>query len=265
MQVAAAWLHDVGYAAEVRDTGLHQLDGARFLAACGVPSRVCALVARHAGAEAVAELVGLAGALAVFPDECSPVRDGLWYCDMTTGPDGRRMTFDERMAELRARRCADDPVVRLWRSTSVTVLGLSGAPSTACAAPDSPCPCDSPHRARQSTGRDRDNHQLVVINASGFGETVDRGIARTHSIRVSCPETAVNTDRGPWGPTVLWAGLPHTERRAHGDVGRQRLATWPVSRVLRVFLAWVRVPLSASCCHRPFWAGPRARAIHCES
>jgi hypothetical protein len=31
---------------------------------------------------------------------------------MTTGPDGRPMTFDERMAELRGRRSADDPVVR---------------------------------------------------------------------------------------------------------------------------------------------------------
>jgi len=36
----------------------------------------------------------------------------LWYCDMTTGPDGQPMTFDERMAELRRRRSADDPVVR---------------------------------------------------------------------------------------------------------------------------------------------------------
>jgi hypothetical protein len=73
---------------------------------------VCALVANHAGAAAVADLVGLAGALAVFDDERDAVRDALWYCDMTTGPDGRSMTFDERMAELRGRRSADDPVVR---------------------------------------------------------------------------------------------------------------------------------------------------------
>lgn len=110
--VASAWLHDIGYASPVAATGMHQVDGARYLAGRGVPVRVCALVAHHAGAAAVADLVDLAGALAVFDDEDSPVRDALWYCDMTTGPDGRPMTFGERMAELRTRRAADDPVVR---------------------------------------------------------------------------------------------------------------------------------------------------------
>ena len=110
--VASAWLHDIGYASTVRVTGMHQVDGARFLVVCGVPFRVCALVAHHAGAAAVADLVGLAGELAVFDDERGPVRDALWYCDMTTGPDGQPMTFEERMAELRGRRAADDPVVR---------------------------------------------------------------------------------------------------------------------------------------------------------
>jgi hypothetical protein len=110
--VASAWLHDIGYAPEVVVTGLHQLDGARYLVARGVPFRVCALVAHHAGGAAVADLVGLADGLAIFDDERSPVRDALWYCDMTTGPDGRLMTFDERMAELRRRRLPDDPVVR---------------------------------------------------------------------------------------------------------------------------------------------------------
>jgi hypothetical protein len=110
--VASAWLHDIGYASAVAVTGLHQLDGARYLAARGVPFRVCALVAHHAGGVAVADLVGLADGLAIFDDERSPVRDALWYCDMTTGPDGRSMTFDERMAELRGRRSADDPVIR---------------------------------------------------------------------------------------------------------------------------------------------------------
>lgn len=110
--VASAWLHDIGYASTVAVTGLHQLDGARYLVARGVPFRVCALVAHHAGGAAVADLVGLADGLAIFDDERGPVRDALWYCDMTTSPDGRPMTFDERMAELRGRRSADDPVIR---------------------------------------------------------------------------------------------------------------------------------------------------------
>jgi hypothetical protein len=110
--IVSAWLHDIGYAPEVKVTGLHQLDGARYLVSRGAPFRVCALVAHHAGAAAVADLRGLSGELAVFEDEPTAVRDALWYCDMTTGPDGRSVTFAERMAELRRRRSADDPVIR---------------------------------------------------------------------------------------------------------------------------------------------------------
>jgi putative nucleotidyltransferase with HDIG domain len=110
--VAAAWLHDVGYAAELVDTGFHPLDGARFLAHCGVPRRVCALVAYHSGAAVVAELLGLADQLAQFAEEHGPVRDALWYCDMTTSPDGRPVTFADRIREIRTRRQSDDPVVR---------------------------------------------------------------------------------------------------------------------------------------------------------
>jgi hypothetical protein len=110
--VATAWLHDVGYAAELVDTGIHPLDGARFLTHCGVPHRVCALVAHHSGAAVVAELLGLADQLTEFAEEHGPVRDALWYCDMTTSPDGRPGTFADRIREIRTRRQSDDPVVR---------------------------------------------------------------------------------------------------------------------------------------------------------
>jgi hypothetical protein len=60
----------------------------------------------------VAELIGLSGALSEFEDERTPMRDALWYCDMTTSPDGRPVSFDDRMRELRRRRGPDDPVVR---------------------------------------------------------------------------------------------------------------------------------------------------------
>lgn len=110
--VDAAWLHDIGYAGDLVETGFHQLDGARYLARQGVPERVCALVAHHAGAAAVAALNGLSGQLAQFEDERSLVRDALWYCDMTTSPDGKPISFDDRMAELRSRRGPADPVVR---------------------------------------------------------------------------------------------------------------------------------------------------------
>lgn len=110
--VAAAWLHDIGYASGLTDTGLHSLDGARFLARQGVPPRVCALVAHHSGAAAVANLLGLADELATFPDECGLIRDALWYSDMTTDPDGHPITVSERLTEIQRRRGPDDPVVR---------------------------------------------------------------------------------------------------------------------------------------------------------
>ena len=86
---AAAWLHDIGYARDVATTGFHPLDGARYLAGHGVPERVANLVARHSNAILEAELRGLGLQMAAFPDEASPLRDALWYCDLTTSPDGK--------------------------------------------------------------------------------------------------------------------------------------------------------------------------------
>jgi putative nucleotidyltransferase with HDIG domain len=117
--VTAAWLHDIGYATELVDTGFHPLDGARFLADSGIPPRVCALVAYHSGAAVVAELLGLADPLAQFAEEYGPVRDALWYCDMTTGLDGRPVSFADRIGEIRARRQSADPVVRALAANGV--------------------------------------------------------------------------------------------------------------------------------------------------
>ena len=101
--VAAAALHDIGYAPDLAITTFHPLDGARFLQAQDSPARLCALVARHSCAITEAELRGLAAAFAEFPDEETPLRDALWYCDMVTGPDGQRLTVDDRLSEIRTR------------------------------------------------------------------------------------------------------------------------------------------------------------------
>jgi putative nucleotidyltransferase with HDIG domain len=98
--VAAAWLHDVGYAAVTRDTGFHPLDGARYLDRNHWPARLCALVAHHSGAWFVASLHGLDDALQAYPHEVSVVSDALTYADQTVGPAGRRMTIMQRMAEM---------------------------------------------------------------------------------------------------------------------------------------------------------------------
>ncbi|MFG3298857.1 HD domain-containing protein [Micromonospora chersina] len=47
MLLAAAWLHDIGYSPEVMETGLHALDGGRWLRRRGFHDRVASLVAFH--------------------------------------------------------------------------------------------------------------------------------------------------------------------------------------------------------------------------
>jgi hypothetical protein len=110
--VAAAWLHDVGYAPDVVDTGFHPLDGARYLAVRGVPERVVNLVARHSYAILEADLRGVGRWLATFPDEGGVLRDALWYCDLTTSPDGKPVGAEERIAEIKARYGPGDIVTR---------------------------------------------------------------------------------------------------------------------------------------------------------
>ncbi|WP_156724721.1 HD domain-containing protein [Streptomyces apocyni] len=98
--VAAAWLHDVGYAPELRETGFHPLDGARFLESRGASARLVRLVAHHSGATYEADQRGLAAELAVYEREDSPLLDALIYADMTTGPAGQRFNFDQRIDEI---------------------------------------------------------------------------------------------------------------------------------------------------------------------
>jgi putative nucleotidyltransferase with HDIG domain len=98
--LAAAWLHDIGYAAALRETGFHPIDGARHLEALGWPSRVTGLVAHHSAAVFVAQLRGLGEEIARFQCEDSPVSDALVYADQTVGPNGRVMSFDERLADM---------------------------------------------------------------------------------------------------------------------------------------------------------------------
>jgi hypothetical protein len=110
--VAAAWLHDIGYAPAARASGFHPLDGARYLEARGVDRRVCCLVAHHSGARFEAHERGLADQLAVFGCEDGEVMDALIYADMRTGPQGQPVGFDERISEILGRYAPDDPVHR---------------------------------------------------------------------------------------------------------------------------------------------------------
>ncbi|MFI7316002.1 HD domain-containing protein [Streptomyces venezuelae] len=101
--VAAAWLHDLGYAPELRETGFHPLDGARHLESLGAPDRLVRLVAHHSGAVYEAEQRGLSAELAVYDREDSAVLDALIYADMTTGPAGQSFDFEQRIEEILVR------------------------------------------------------------------------------------------------------------------------------------------------------------------
>lgn len=110
--VAAALLHDIGYAPPLVDSGYHPLDGARFLTRERASPRMANLVAQHSAAAFVAELRGFAAELAAFPDEHTALRDALWYCDMHISPAGEPVTFDARIADIRVRHGAGSPLVR---------------------------------------------------------------------------------------------------------------------------------------------------------
>ncbi len=109
-----AWLHDIGYAEPLVDTGFHSLDGAAWLRAQG-HERVAGLVAHHSCASFEAELRGLSGLMDSYPDEATPVRDLLTYCDMTTGPAGQSITLAARLNDVEARYGPEAIVTRALR------------------------------------------------------------------------------------------------------------------------------------------------------
>lgn len=114
--VAAAWLHDIGYSPRLSNTGFHPLDGARYLRDHGWDNEVVQLVAHHSGALIEAEERGLRDdLLAEFPFRASLIMDALWYCDMTTGPQGEPLSVENRLREILERYGPDDVVTRFVR------------------------------------------------------------------------------------------------------------------------------------------------------
>jgi putative nucleotidyltransferase with HDIG domain len=102
---AAAWLHDIGYLSALAATGMHQLDGARYLRDVQrVDDMLCRLVAHHSCAHIEADERGLA---AVLFREFAPAPPGLasalTFSDMTTSPDGEPVSISSRIAEIHQR------------------------------------------------------------------------------------------------------------------------------------------------------------------
>jgi HD domain len=119
--VAAAYLHDIGYAPDLRRTGLHQLDGARYIRSLGA-ERLARLVAHHSEARFEIRLRGFGEELATYKREESWVSDALTYCDLTTGPTGLPMTFEDRVAEVE-QRYGDGEIVDALRQATPYLMG----------------------------------------------------------------------------------------------------------------------------------------------
>jgi putative nucleotidyltransferase with HDIG domain len=120
---AAAWLHDIGYSPTLATTGFHPLDGARYLRDVEhADDRLCRLVAHHSCACIEAEARGLRSALSdEFPADGDDLTAPLIYCDMTTDPDGRHVTYDERLSELLSRYGENDIVTRSMQKAAPAV------------------------------------------------------------------------------------------------------------------------------------------------
>ena len=110
--IAAAYLHDIGYAPSLKKTGFHPLDGATYVMQSFGDERLASLVAHHSEAAFEARLRGYALNLHTFPREYSGVADALTYCDMTTSPEGIHISFEERIAEILCRYKEKDIVAQ---------------------------------------------------------------------------------------------------------------------------------------------------------
>ena len=121
---AAAWLHDVGYAPEIADTGFHPLDGARYLRDVEhAGPTLCRLVANHSCAIIEAEERGLAETLSKeFPPPPPALSDALAYCDMTTTPTGEVVAVRDRLSEIAERYGPHDVVTRFIRKAESELL-----------------------------------------------------------------------------------------------------------------------------------------------
>jgi len=123
--IAAAYLHDIGYAPSLKKTGFHPLDGAYYLRPYGF-DRLASLVAHHSESRFEACLRGYASELDAFPRERSATADALTYCDMTTNALGVHVSLKERAADV-FRRYGDADVVSQALRQSLPYVALAVA------------------------------------------------------------------------------------------------------------------------------------------
>jgi putative nucleotidyltransferase with HDIG domain len=126
---ASAYLHDIGYAPDLVDTGFHPIDGARYLRDVhGADELLCRLVAHHTCAEIEAGDRGLLDILQrEFPKQRPDLVEALTYCDMTTSPGGARVEVADRLAEIRERYGPGDLVTNTITKATPCILSAVNA------------------------------------------------------------------------------------------------------------------------------------------
>ena len=109
-------------------TGLHALDGARYLRdAQHADAMLCRLVAHHSCAIIEAGERGLADVLS-YEFEPAPrwLSSVLTFCDMTTSPDGEPVPVERRLAEIHHRYGPGHLVSRSIRRATPMILAAAG-------------------------------------------------------------------------------------------------------------------------------------------
>ncbi|GAA4096573.1 HD domain-containing protein [Actinomadura miaoliensis] len=124
---AAAWLHDIGYAPNLVNTGFHPLDGARYLRDTHhADNHLCRLVAHHSCALIEAQERGLADELTnEFEGQAPKFSDFLIYCDMTTAPNGDQLPVEQRLSEILGRYGPEHVVGRSITKASPELLNTA--------------------------------------------------------------------------------------------------------------------------------------------
>lgn len=134
--VSAAWLHDIGYAPELVDTGMHAIDGAQALARMGAPGEVVGLVAHHTGARFEAEERGLTQEWTELPEPDHAALDLLNLIDLSTSPTGQEIVDADRIKEILQRYDERHPVHRAVTRSQEEMLASSARAKRRLGLPD---------------------------------------------------------------------------------------------------------------------------------
>lgn len=107
--ILAAFLHDIGYSEKLKTTGFHPMDGAMFCYRNKLPKRIVSSVMFHSGAYYDAKRMNhnVKSFYEAYENTLTKKEklyiDLITFCDLHRSPKGEKVTFNERMNEIKAR------------------------------------------------------------------------------------------------------------------------------------------------------------------